>query len=316
MKKLVGVLLTVAVAVSLMAMPAVVSANPGYDSSLTLENKDASWHPITGDGISGFLEYNATGLTFDFSFSATGLENSTKYSLIYYADKPDRFVDWGGNNPGALIANFTTDGSGAIAATAGSVELNMDLPCAPDANIAEISYCGAPDYYDHCYGAKIWLVPTEYLPPQWPNDGTWMSWNSTIVSKILFETDLITYDDTGSSVSLTATVPDIVAISVNPTSINFGTLLPGSTSQPFNINVTNIGTRTVDVDADVYEAGLFYDNLQLWTTGGWSFRSWLVIVDDLVMGDSKVLETRLPVPSTYTPSGSETATLIFTATAV
>jgi hypothetical protein len=141
--------------------------------------------------------------------------------------------------------------------------------------------------------------------------GTWANFTG-------YADDIVINDYTQgfeSSVSLTVDVPDIVAISVNPTVIDFGTLNPGQTSSVESITVTNIGTHKVDVDADVYEAGLFYDNLQLWTTGGWSFRSWPVIVDDLVMGDSKVLETRLPVPSTYTPSGSETATLIFTASA-
>jgi len=316
MRKLVSVLLTLAVVVGL----SLVAATPvaAYGSSLTLENKNASWQPITGDGIYGILNYNSAGLTFDFSFSATGLTPSANYSLIYYADKPDRFVDWGGDNPGALIANFTTDGSGNIAATAGSVELNMDLPCDPDANIAEISYCGAPDYYTNCYGAKIWLVPTGYLPSTWPNDGSWMNWNATIVSKILFETNLITYDDTGSSVSLTANVPDIVAISVNPTSINFGTLLPGSTSQQFNINVTNIGTRTVNVDADVSgsSSALFYHNLQMTHNAGWTYRYWDNLIAGLPMNAVDEVQTQLVVPSGYTPIGFESGTLIFTASAV
>jgi len=289
-----------------------------YGSSLTLENKDANWAVIGGDNIQGTLLYNSAGLTFDFSFSATGLTSSANYSLIYYADKPDRFVNWGGNNPGALIANFTTDGSGNIAPTSGSVELNMDLPCYPDANIAEISYCGAPDYYTNCHGAKIWLVPTTYLPANWPNDGSWMDWNSDIVSKILFETNLITYDDTGSSVSLTANVPDIVAISVNPTSINFGILLPGSTSQQFNITVTNVGTRTVNVDADVSgsSSALFYYNLQMTNNGGWTYRSWGNLITGLAMGGVDEVQTQLVVPSDYTPSGTKTGLLVFTATAV
>ena len=48
-------------------------------------------------------------------------------------------------------------------------------------------------------------------------------------------------------VNLGVDVPDIVAISVSPTVINFGTLLPGETSDVFGITVDNIGTRKVDV---------------------------------------------------------------------
>lgn len=318
MKKLVSVLFALVLGVGL----SLVAATPvaAYGSSLTLENKDAGWSVIN-DTTQGTLLYNPTGLQFDFRFNATGLELDTEYSLIYYADKPDRFVNWGGDNPGALIANFTTDGSGDIAPTSGSVELNMDLPCYPDANIAEISYCGAPDYYTNCHGAKIWLVPTTYLPVDWPNDGSWMNWNADIVSKILFETNLITYDDTGSSVSLTANVPDIVAISVNPTSIDFGTLLPGQTSSVEQVTVTNIGTHTVDVDASASGSALFCANLMLknepkdWTD--WSVGTpWYKIVEGLAMTQSDGVKAKLSVPSDYTPGGSETATLIFEATAV
>jgi hypothetical protein len=120
-----------------------------------------------------------------------------------------------------------------------------------------------------------------------------------------------------TSVNLGVDVPDIVAISVSPTVINFGDLLPGQTSAVFDITVANIGTHAVDVDADVYEAGLFYDNLQLRDyTLTWSKRDWPLVANDLAMGASQLLKTKLTVPTGYTPKGSETATLIFTATGV
>ena len=314
MRKLVSVLLTLAVVLGL----SLVAATPvaAGDPTLILENKDASW-AVIGDSTQGTLVYFSTGPEFKFKFNATGLTSSTNYSLIYYADKPDRYVDWGGDNPGALIANFTTDGSGVIPATSWqSVELNMNLPCPPDANIAEYDYSGPPDNYTHAHGAKIWLVPTVYLPANWPNDGAWMNWNATIVSKILFETDLISYTDTGSSVSLTAAVPDIVAISVDPASIDYGTLLPGDTSDTKIANVTNIGTHTVDVDAEVVGDTLFLNNLELYTSAWGAGPTWTNVITGLAMGGSKNVNTRLVVPSGYTPNGTETGTLIFTATAV
>jgi len=192
-------------------MVGVVSAI-SYDSSLTLENKDSSWQPITGDGIQAILQYNSVGQEFEYSLSATGLASSTNYSLIYYADKPNRFENWGGNNPGALIATIITDESGNID-TPSSIDLGMDLPSPNDANIDEYNYClskedgGTGDMYNHCHGAKIWLVPTGALPDPYPGDGIWQFWNA---AGILFETDLITYveDDEGPTIGNPTTIPE------------------------------------------------------------------------------------------------------------
>jgi len=275
------------------AVPAVA-----YTNTLELENKDGDWNEITGDGIYAMLDFNSVGPEFEYSLQAWGLETSTEYALIYYGDQPDPFVNWGGDNPGGIIETFTTDGSGNIPATAGSKELNMSLPCDPDINID---------------GAKIWLTPTDLLTDD--NALPMIVWQPT---RILFEHNLVTYTDTGSTTNLTVVVPDIVAISVSPTVINFGTLLPGETSDVFDITVDNIGTRKVDVDADVTGSSgdLFFDNLQLNAGGGWYLWSAFgYVITNLAMGGSETLYTKLPVPSTYTPGGSETASLIFEATA-
>lgn len=137
---------------------------------LTLHEKDSSTWEIVPDGAFGELWYNESGPTFDFSFSATGLkQNNTSYSLIYYADL------WPGDNPGALIATGTSDGSGNLTMS-GSEDLGMDLPDSSDAN-----YLG---------GAKIWLVPSA----DYDDANTKMvGWNP---GEYLFEHHLITYDDT------------------------------------------------------------------------------------------------------------------------
>jgi hypothetical protein len=121
-----------------------------------------------------------------------------------------------------------------------------------------------------------------------------------------------------SGVNLEATVPDIVAISVTPTSIDFGTLLPGQTSAVHSITVSNVGTHQVDVDAAVTGATLFTSYLELknvpdntsWVTGPWND-----IITDMDMSNSEELRTRLPVPSGYVPTGTETGVLTFTAKA-
>lgn len=171
--------------------------NPIYPTTRTLilEDKDINWDVIQNNK-KGTLTYNISGDTFIGTFDATGLDFTTNYSLIYYADKDPRFGSWGGNNPGAVIATFTTDGSGNISAAAVNQDLGMDLPASPDWNINPVpNYCDNNNTYDDyntCAGAKIWLVPTSDL-----TSGILplAAWNP---STYLFETDLINYNDTNN----------------------------------------------------------------------------------------------------------------------
>lgn len=141
---------------------------PGPDGGVTLfmENKDAGWNVIA-DGTFGRLDFGPSGDEFNYGFHAQGLQPTTNYSLIYYADP------WAGDNPGALIATFTSDASGVING-AGSADLGMSLPHPDDANYPT--------------GAKIWLVTSSDY------DGTKMTaWNP---GNYLFETVVIKYQDT------------------------------------------------------------------------------------------------------------------------
>ena len=158
------------------------------EAVLILENKDSGWQPIV-DGTWGEFGYNLAGPTFDYAFNVYGLEPDTAYSLIYYADFVDRYNVWGGDNPGALIATMTTDGSGNVCIS-GSIDLGMDLPSPPDANINVHSYNVPPDNYAHEHGAKIWLVPSSAYDA---GNTKVTAWQPT---RFLFETDLIWYDDT------------------------------------------------------------------------------------------------------------------------
>jgi len=116
--------------------------------------------------------------------------------------------------------------------------------------------------------------------------------------------------------NLTVDVPDILAISVDPTSIDYGSLIPGATSDTQDIDVTNVGTVTADVGASVSGSALFVDNLEIKNytqAGSYSMGPWALLIDDLVMDDSETLRTRITVPGSYTPSGVETAVLTFSA---
>lgn len=166
MKKKLSILIALVIAISLLLSSMPVSAN-FYDSQLILNNKDSSWNEIEGDGIRGRLEFNSRGREFEYRFFAKGLKTNTDYSLIYYADP------WPGDNPGALVAEFTTNNKGKIKSTAGSVDLGMSLPHKSDAN-----YPG---------GAKIWLVPSSDYNAV---TNAMTAWNPV---DYLFERNLITY---------------------------------------------------------------------------------------------------------------------------
>jgi len=162
---------------------------------LTLENKNKDTWEIINDGIAATLIYTTSGDTFRYRLSGMVLEPDTYYSLIYYADWPERFDNWGGDNPGALIGTVLSDDGGCILDMASSSELGMNLPHADDANadIYEHDYRSAPDFYHNAHGAKLWLVPSgDYdvtgrtIKPNWNPD------------TYLFETDLISYTDTNA----------------------------------------------------------------------------------------------------------------------
>lgn len=166
-----------------------------YWSTLVLENKThTNWENwiIPDDDMDGMLTYELVAEKFNYEFEATGLTPDEEYSLIYYADRQDRFENPGGDNPGRLIGTFTADGAGDIPATTGSKNLNTNLPHANDWNgSAAANYCGNAegDEYDLCRGAKVWLVPlANYVA------GEVVGWEDS--DDFLFETDLIAYSDT------------------------------------------------------------------------------------------------------------------------
>ena len=171
-----------------------------YWNTLELTEKDSEWKPTPE--IEGTLTYELIANEFNYEFYAEGLKSTTKYSLIYYADKPNRMVNWGGGNPGAYIVEFTSDSDGRIRnldseflPIKGSVDLNMNLPSSPDWNATiEADYSIGPDNYLMHRGAKIWLVETNVLNVNYPTPDTWIEWG-TIRDEVLFETDLITYSD-------------------------------------------------------------------------------------------------------------------------
>ncbi len=150
----------------------------GYQTTLTLDNKDANWQLTPNDGIGATMTYKTEGPQFDYSLSGEVKNASAEYCLIYYADPyPGDGTD---HSTGALIGKATSDGSGNISIANTQVELGTDLPNAKDQN-----YPG---------GAKVWLVPCgEYSAAVLGAQGSLVSWTP---GEYLFEEQFINYADT------------------------------------------------------------------------------------------------------------------------
>jgi hypothetical protein len=153
-----------------------------------------------------------------------------------------------------------------------------------------------------------WSWGSEYIPLQYPG------FDVTMVSLGGGNYRVKLVPAAAGSTQLTVEVPDIVAISVDPTSIDYGTLLPGQSSDEKNIVVTNIGTNKVKVHISVDSTGSVFDeNLYLWK-GGWQNPSpWNDFITGLVMNASSTVITQLRIPSSHPPVGDENATLLFEA---
>lgn len=266
-----------------------------YTDTLPLDNKDTTTWARIADGRLGTLNYNASGATFDFSFSATGMEADIPYSLIYYANP------YPGNNPGALIGTGTSASDGTLTIT-GSPNIGS-IPIPPDANML-IDHSVAPDFYTHAYGAKIWLVPSDCY------SGTSVTvWSPT---RFLFETDVITYTDTdtsgGEGIPITTTVTEPVStigLSVSPPSLVFGNVAIGSCSDESAVTLTNTGNVPIRVTATT-SAGFYTACLKInsVTANGW-------VSPTILAGNNLIIYTKVCPTSGY--SGTLTGNVNFVA---
>lgn len=134
-----------------------------------------------------------------------------------------------------------------------------------------------------------------------PSEG-WESWESEVIPA-------------NTDVGLAANIDAIIAINVEPTSIDFGTITPGNAISGATITVKNIGQVSVTVSSELNPTSAVFQYLYLngkQKTGGiWN-------AGELGMGTiaptlAAECTTELRVPPTYSAKGEETATLIFIA---
>lgn len=269
MKKLLAILMVLVISVMVIPTSVMAVGGDGGDSSmgtLILDNKNPeTWQRMT-DGKYGIFTYNSIGNTLDWGLHVQGLDVSTGYSLIYYANP------YPGNFPGALIWSGTSGVDGRIDVASFSTDLGMNLPTAPDSNMV-VDHNVTPDFYPppFNFGAKVWLVPTICY-----NAGT----KSIIVwspESFLFETGLINYTDTnlvvggtssGTTQLTTTIIEPSVGLEVLPTTLDFGSVVVGQDSTERAIAIRNTGSVPIKVTATT-SAGFYTDCM--WISPGGTF---------------------------------------------
>jgi len=133
-------------------------------ASVVLENKAGApnWDILQFDSIKGTLNYQTSGDTFNYNFSATVKTNAINYTLLYVGTTGDYPA------PGSKVI-----GSGLAS---GSV----------------VTLSGSPELLGDIVNGKVWLVPSSTY-----DAGTHLftGWDH---ANNLYETGLVNYDDTNN----------------------------------------------------------------------------------------------------------------------
>lgn len=125
--------------------------------------------------------------------------------------------------------------------------------------------------------------------------------------------DVLTYVEVTvqpTSVGVTANVPVVVRVSVDPTFWDFDTVYPGQDSDEILVTVKNTGTVPIRVTTELRPTGTVFDTC-LYLPSGTLIK---YFGQNLVGGAYWANNAQLQVPRDYTATGEETATIIFWAT--
>lgn len=294
MKKVFSVLLTLAVVLGLsLTMSVPVAA--AYSYSETWGTSPNTVDVVVEDTGDGWLQWTYTypespthtpkmtvAINYPNGFAITTFDDG-EHDGWYYAPDPDeestrvRFADYSGG----IYNNW------AITTASDNV---LTVKIKKSALGRTFMWHG----YANVNGQQVWIEI----------DGSWLP------------TAEVTLEDV-AAVGLTAVTPNITAISVTPTNIDFGAVTPGTPNDGDTITVENIGGVTVVVDAYLApQTGTVFNYLKLKGSYSPSYSGfWDNIVSGLLPSQTSSLTTQLDVPSTYSGQGSEQATLVFEATA-
>ncbi len=202
--------------------------------------------------------------------------------------------------------------------TSGPLSVAVELPNSYGSLDPGFYYATLADWADGSYMTGIGAdTPVTHLEIEIDN---WIMDTEALVSNIVVA---ITGADE-DVVEMTASSPgEIIGISVDPTSVDFGSLIPGSVSDPMIVTVTNTGNIDENFSAsltnisvpDIYTTGLV---MEVYNVSGilmsvGSVSEWTSF-DGVTPDGSRSPGMVLEMPS-GTPAGTYTATLIFWAEA-
>jgi len=108
-------------------------------------------------------------------------------------------------------------------------------------------------------------------------------------------------------VSMAADILPAISFSISPSSINFGELGPGDTSDPVTITLTNEGAWNLLITASVTDTtqNLYVEGLEL------DGVKWDVFNTTVLRDGTADCDATLTVPETYTLTGKQNGTIIF-----
>ena len=345
MRKLVSVLLTLAVVLGLsLAMAAPVAVSAGGNSysadmgkacwsySLNITETPPGWSPLTvnvsyADGKATFVitppvAFNTTAPNDNFWLIFDSDNDGTEDFQVLYntrlpSEDPSQTYNfhWAKKTYNGSWSDYQeVPGDWNVSATGALSQFTVTMP---------VSYLGGANSN---YGFQIGLVKYVYetdWQTEWGNidfDPICEGWSTQALIFVPLPSEGWESEATpgNTAVGLTAETPTITAINVDPTSIDFGTVNPGDVVLGDNITVENIGTVKVDVDASLAPlTGTVFNYLKLNGVpspaycGDWAD----YIISGLKPSLNQTLTTVLDVPPTYTAQGPEATTLIFEATA-
>ncbi len=116
----------------------------------------------------------------------------------------------------------------------------------------------------------------------------------------------------GTAIEMTVNIAPAIAFEVSPSSVDFGTVSPGQSTDPKSIEVKNTGGNDIEVTADVTDdsAPLFKDGLKLDGESWENFR-------EVIAGGGEYItaSATIEVPSDYGEQGSVNGVVVFWAAA-